>query len=84
MYIITLNNGAEFPAEFCSARGQFLTLKIRTGLDFVSVAQIFTAHSQTVTFHYDSTSDQYEGFTQIVAINRIIANDYLITMRKEE
>lgn len=82
MYKIRLNDGTEFPVRFCSARGGLLTMCILSDDSFLSIAQIFTEQSQTITFLYDNSQDVFEGFTDLIMINGNVYGEYSITLRK--
>lgn len=83
MYKIRLNDGTEFPARFCSARGGILTIGITTTAEFYTVATKFCQQGQSVTFCYDGTEERYVGYTRVLAINGATAGEYQIMMEKE-
>lgn len=83
MYKIRLYDGTEFHARFCSARNGLLTVGIDTGAEFLTIAEKFGTASQTVTFIYDGTAEQYVGYTKLQAIVNNVDGEYEITLRKE-
>ena len=83
MYRIKLNDGAEYPVRFCSARGGLLTMEILTADSFLDVAQVFTEQAASVTFLYDSSQEVFEGYTELIMINGSTPGAYTITLRKE-
>ena len=82
MYKIRLNDGTEYPVRFCSARGDTLTTSILTEQDFLTIAQTFTDNTQAVAFLYDSTEEDYEGYTELTMINNTTAGEYSIMLKK--
>lgn len=82
MYRIIINHGLQFPAGFCAAVNGLLTMSIKTDLDFLSVAQAFSA-VQTISFAYDNTEDAFDGYTALVMVNKSADDEYLITLKKE-
>lgn len=82
MYKIRLDDGTEYPVRFCSARGDTLTASILTGQSFLTVAQTFTDNTHTVAFIYDSTEEDFAGYTELVMINGTTAGEYSIMLKK--
>lgn len=82
MYRIRLSDGTEYPARFCAARGNLLTMSIETGSSFLALAHAFSDYADPVVFLYDSTEQVFEGFSELVMINGSTRGEYLITLRK--
>ena len=83
MYKIRLYDGTEFPARFCGARNGLLTVGIDTEAEFLTVAEKFSTAAQTITFLYDSTAEQFAGYTKLLAVVSNGDGEYQITLRKE-
>lgn len=83
MYKIRLNNGAEFQALYCSARSGLLTMSIISSGSFLSVAQVFSEQSQSVTFIYDTTEERFIGYTRLILVNDLGDGEFQVSLRKE-
>lgn len=84
MYRLTLSDGTAFDAVFCAARGDVLTLSIRTALTFMEVAQAFGDPLKTgvITFIYGEMQDVHRDFTGLFMINGPTPGEYMISLRR--
>ena len=86
MYSLTLNDGTEFACNFCAARNEVLTTSIVTDKTFREVAEIFShiTNTEKIKFWYGEMNDKHDDFTDLVLINKVSGNEYMISLRKAE
>lgn len=71
MYMIRLDNGAEYPVRWCGMSSGILTAELMDDtMTMVEAAAAFSDAEATgkITYQYGEMADDFEGYTQLILI----------------